>query len=236
MQEVVPFLMANYPIRPERESHALLGMSGGGYGAMNMAIKYRGFFGVVATMASPVNMRYSDCVGGNLADFNPATYCPSTTYDPDMIIGVFYCGLYKDKARKFISPIFGDGPDVAAKITATNPADLLFTTDLRPGELAIYLHYPGQDNFNFDAHALSFQWLAAQKGVGVDLGCDPEGTHTLHYFRDNLPPVLSWLGQHVFAGPLPVASGALPGVGGQQPVVSGPLPAVSGPLPGVGGP
>jgi len=198
MQEVVPFLMTHYAIRPEREAHALLGMSGGGYGAMNLAIKYRAFFGAVAVMGAPVNMRYSDRQGGSLADFNPATYCWKTSYDPDEVIALYYCGLWQDRASKFIAPVFGEGQEVAPRIIQTNPADLLFTTDLQPCQLAIYMHYPGRDNFNFDAQAQSFQWLAAQKGVEVTLACDPEGTHRLSYFRDNLCPVLTWLGQHIF--------------------------------------
>jgi S-formylglutathione hydrolase FrmB len=205
MQEVVPFLMTHYAIRPEREAHALLGMSGGGYGAMGLAIKYRAFFGAVAVMAAPVNMRYSDCQGGNLADFNPATYCWATSYDPDEVIALYYCGLWQERASRFIAPVFGEGQEVVSKIIQTNPADLLFTTDLQPCELAIYMHYPGRDNFNLDAQALSFQWLAAQKGVEVNLACDPEGTHRLSYFRDNLCPVLTWLGQHIVppAAPFP---------------------------------
>jgi S-formylglutathione hydrolase FrmB len=197
MQEVIPFLTTHYAIRPEREAHALLGLSGGGYGAMNLAIKYRPFFATVAVMAAPLNMRYSDCQGGSLADFNPATFVWKTTYDPDEVIATYYCGLWKTKASKFIGPVFGDGPGVVPQIIATNPSDLLFTADLRPCQLAIYAHYPGQDNFNLDAHAQCFQWLAAQKGVEVILACDPEGKHDKAYFRDNITPVLTWLGSHI---------------------------------------
>lgn len=205
MQEVVPLLMTHFAIRPERESHALLGMSGGGYGAMNIAIKYRPFFATVAVMAAPVNLRYSDCLGGSLADFNPATYCWKTTYDPDEIVAEYYCGLWKTRASKYVCPVFGDGPEVVPRIIATNPADLLFTADLRPCQLAIYMHYPGHDDFNLDAHAQSFQWLAAQQGVEVTLECDPEGTHNHSYFRDNLHPVLTWLGLHVLPPGVPLS-------------------------------
>ncbi len=44
--EVVPYLMRNYSIRPERQAHALLGVSAGGYGAMSIALKHRDLFGV----------------------------------------------------------------------------------------------------------------------------------------------------------------------------------------------
>jgi S-formylglutathione hydrolase FrmB len=228
MQEVVPFLMTHYAIRPEREAHALLGLSGGGYGAMNLAIKYRPFFATVAVMATPLNMRYSDCVGGSLADFNPATFVWKTTYDPDEVIATYYCGLWKTKASKFIGPVFGDGPGVVPQIIATNPADLLFTADLRPGQLAIYAHYPGQDNFNLDAHAQCFQWLAAQKGVEVTLACDPEGTHNHSYFRDNICPVLAWLGPHILPPGIPLAPALPPPIDSPQSATA-PLPRAASP-------
>jgi S-formylglutathione hydrolase FrmB len=224
MQEVVPFLMTHYAIRPERQAHALLGLSGGGYGAMNLAIKYRSFFATVAVMAAPLNMRYSDCVGGGLADFNPATYCWKTTYDPDEVIATYYCGLWKTKASKFIAPVFGDGPDVVSRIVATNPADLLFIGDLQPCQLAMYAHYPGRDNFNLDAHAQCFQWLAAQKGVEVTLACDPEGTHNHSYFRDNICPVLAWLGPHVLPPGVPMPLVGPPPADSPQAAVA-PMPA-----------
>ena len=56
-----------------------------------------------------------------------------------------------------------------AKVAEDNPADLLISNGLRPGELALYVHYPGRDNYNFDAQDLSFAWLAAQRGIALDL-------------------------------------------------------------------
>ena len=82
LQEVVPFLVANYAIRPERQAHALVGFSAGGYGAMGLAIEHRDVFGAVATLASPLNLRYSNCDGVYFEDFDPTTYRWKTTYDP----------------------------------------------------------------------------------------------------------------------------------------------------------
>jgi S-formylglutathione hydrolase FrmB len=71
-REVIAFLEANYAIRPEREAHALLGTSAGGYGAMSLAIRHRDTIGAVATLAGPLNMRYSNVDGVYFEDFNPA--------------------------------------------------------------------------------------------------------------------------------------------------------------------
>jgi S-formylglutathione hydrolase FrmB len=197
LQEVIPFLMTNYAVRSEKQAHALVGFSAGGFGAMSLAIEHRDYFGAVATLAGPLNLRYFNSNEVYLEDFNPLTYRWKTQYDPREVIGVFYGGLMQVRARRFMEPVFGNGEAVASRIIRTNPADLIFTTELQPGELAIYVNYPGRDNFNFDAQAESFQWLAAQRGIEVTLVRDPNAAHRLSYFRDNMRPTFIWLGQHL---------------------------------------
>ena len=210
LQEIIPFLLANYSIRPEREAHAIIGASAGGYGAMSLAIDHRDFFGAVATLAGPLNLRYSNCDGNYFENFNPASYRWKTRYDSNEVIGISYFGLLRLRARRFMSPVFGEGEAAAARITRTNPADKLFSTDLQPGQLAIYVNYPGRDNFNFDAQDESFQWLAAGKGIDVTLVRDPGATHSPRYLRANLRPAFIWLGQHLLPpvpNSLPVSTG-----------------------------
>lgn len=197
VQEVVPFLTGCYSIRPEREAHAVFGLSAGGFGALSLAIKYRPYFGAVVTMGAPANMRYCTCNGDCLADFDPATYRWIDCYNPNQVVGRFYCGLKPVHASRYITPVFGTGQAAHDRITRENPADLLFTTDLQPGQLDIYLHLPGQDNYNFDDQGKSFAWLAAQKGVAVTLESDPNGHHNLPYFRANHAAAYRWLSHHL---------------------------------------
>jgi S-formylglutathione hydrolase FrmB len=197
MQEVVPFVMKTYSVRPEREAHAVFGSSAGGYGGMGLALKHRDVFGAVATLGGPLNMRYFNCEGRYRDDFNPATYRWKTEYDPDEVAGKFYFGLGRSRASKYLEPVYGRGPDVIDKIAQDNPADLLFTTDLQPDELAIYANYGGKDNWNFDAQDQSFAWLAAKKGVDVTLVEVPRGRHTLRYFRSQQRPAYLWLARHI---------------------------------------
>jgi S-formylglutathione hydrolase FrmB len=197
LQELIPFLMAKYSIRPEREAHALLGASAGGYGAMSMAIEHRDFFGAVATLAAPLNLRYSNESGKYFEDFDPLTYRWKTRYDPNEVIGISAFRLVRLRARRFMAPVFGEGDAVAARIAQTNPADKLFTTDLQPGQLDIYINYGTRDNFNFDAQGKSFAWLAAGKGITVTMVCDSGANHSLRHLRANFPPTLIWLGHHI---------------------------------------
>jgi S-formylglutathione hydrolase FrmB len=196
LTEVVPFLTANYSIRPERQAHALVGSSAGGLGALSIALRHRDYFGAVAGVAAPANLRY-DTPDGNRQNFDPATLRWKESYDPDQVMGVFRFGLRKTRARRYIEPVFGSGPDVTPQIASINPADLLFTTDLQPGELPIYLNYPGRDNWNFDAQAESFAWLASQRGVAVTLEKVPFAQHGLFYFATQHRPAFEWLAPHL---------------------------------------
>jgi S-formylglutathione hydrolase FrmB len=197
VQEVTPFLLRTYSIRPEREAHAILGTSAGGYGGMGLALKHRDLFGAIATLGGPLNMRYDNTEGRYLDDFDPATYRWKTYYDPNEIAASYYCGLTHSRAKKYIEAVYGRGPEVIARLASDNPADLLFTTDLQPGELAIYVNYPGRDNWNFDAQDQSFAWLAAQKGVEVTLVKVPKAQHSLRYFKSQQRPAYEWLARHL---------------------------------------
>lgn len=195
--EVLPFLSRTYSIRTERTAHALFGISAGGYGAMAIAIRHRHIFGAVATIAGPLNMRYDNCQGRYGDDFDPATYRERNEYDPDMLIGQFYFGLLRRRVKTYLEPVYGPGPDMIAKVARDNPADLLTSTDLRPGELAIYVNYPSRDNYNFDAQDLSFAWLAAGRGVAVELSQVLGGRHNLPYIEGAEPLAYLWLGRHI---------------------------------------
>jgi poly(3-hydroxybutyrate) depolymerase len=203
--EVIPFLTANYSIRPEREAHALMGASAGGYGAMSLAIEHRDYFGAVATLSAPLNLRYFNRDRRYFENFDPCTYQWKDHYDPNEVIGISGFGLIRTRARRFMAPVFGAGDIVAARIARTNPADQLTNTDLQPGQLAIYVNYGGRDNFNFDAQDESFAWLAASRGITLTLVRDPTGRHSARYLRANRGHALLWLGQHLL-GPTPACA------------------------------
>jgi S-formylglutathione hydrolase FrmB len=195
--EVIPFLSAHYSLRPERAAHAVIGVSSGGFGAMNLALKHRDYFGAVVTLAGAINLRYDNCRRDYFEDFHPATYRWKDSYDPRELVGVLGGGLVRIRAGTFLEPVFGSGPCVLERIARENPADLLARGDLRPGELSIRVAYGARDELNFDAHAESFAWLAAQKGVEVELDRDPEGTHGFSFFRPAQRRAYVWLARHL---------------------------------------
>ena len=55
---VLPTILARYPIRPERQYHAIAGISMGGLGAAYLGGRLPGFFGSVATLSGAVDTQY----------------------------------------------------------------------------------------------------------------------------------------------------------------------------------
>jgi pimeloyl-ACP methyl ester carboxylesterase len=207
MQEVIPFLTAHYSICPDRRCHMIGGISAGGFGAMNLALKHRDFFGIVYSISGALNLRYSTCSGRYTDKFDPETYRWRTDYSPSEVIGALAKGLLKIRSRMFLEPVFGRDPGVVERVTRENPADLLTSTDLKPGELAIYISYGAKDELNMDSQGASFIWLAAQKGVAVKVDVDPEGEHGFATFRPAQQRVYDWL-----ATQLPCDGPGKPGV------------------------
>jgi S-formylglutathione hydrolase FrmB len=193
MQEIIPFLCSHYSIHPDRRYHAIGGVSAGGFGAMNLALKHRDYFSIVYTLSGAINLRYTTCTGCYFDKFDPLTYRWQTSYDPHEVIGQFFGGLVRLRASMFVEPVFGREPGVVERLARENPADLLAATDLRPGELAISLAYGGRDELNLDSQGASFAWLARQRGVEVAIDYDPEGRHGVTSSRPAQRRAYDWL-------------------------------------------
>src|SRR5581483_299915 len=56
LDDVIPYVLANYKIRPERRYHAIVGVSMGGLGATYLGGRLPGFFGSVATLSGFVDL------------------------------------------------------------------------------------------------------------------------------------------------------------------------------------
>jgi poly(3-hydroxybutyrate) depolymerase len=193
--EIVPFVTGAFSLRPERQARALLGISAGGFGAMSIALRHRDVFGVVATVGGPLNVRYDNLQRRYDDDFDPATYRERTEYEPDLIIARYYLRLVKRQAGEFFGPVYGTGSAVSNKVVRDNPADVLLAADVRPGDLAIHVNYPSEDNYNFDAQNQSFVWLASRRGLAIDVKVMPGEQHNLGYIEIATPPTCAWLGK-----------------------------------------
>lgn len=190
--EVIPFLTASFSILPTREAHAVIGVSAGGAGALNLVLKHPEYFGLAAAIAGAANLRYSNVQGDYFADFDPAAFRWKTTYDPNELVARYLGGLISIRASRFIEPVFGADEAVVPRVMLENPADLLFRYP-PPMETPILLCYGGRDQFNMDAQGASFAYLAQSQGVVVEVRYDPQGDHGGEYFQFAQQQALRWL-------------------------------------------
>jgi hypothetical protein len=195
MQDVWCFMHRHYPIRPEREAHAFLGVSMGGCSAFNMGIKYRDRVGIVIGVFPPLNLRWIDCHGNYWSDFDPCCWGWRTDFSRGHeVIGRFY-GVINVRMRRLVHPLYGrNDPETAAKVSAENPIELLDSRDLRPGELQMFVAHAGRDEFNLKPQVESFLYRAHQRGLEVSVAYDPEGHHNERTALKLLPELLDWLG------------------------------------------
>ena len=195
VQDVYPYMLKNYPVRPEREAHALLGISMGGGAAFAKAIKYREHFGIAAALFPPVNLRYESCRGRYMDNFDPSCQRLRTDFtrgwEP---VGRFYGGLITIRQGQVVNPLYGrNNPLTAELVAANNPLEMIDLYQLKPGEVQFFLGYGGKDEFNIDAQVESFLQHARKRGIEVEVAYDPEGRHNLDTALKLLPSALEWL-------------------------------------------
>lgn len=199
LDDVWCFIVSHFPIRPEREAHAVAGASMGGYGAYHLAIKHQELFGVVLGLFPPLNLRWVNCRGRYMANFDP--YCWGWRCSVNRgreVVGRFYAGLVAVRVRRLLYPLFPPGPDSISQLSRDNPIEMIDRYGLRPGVLAMFLGYGGRDEFNIDAQVESFLYRACcQRGLKVTVAYDPKGRHDLATAERLAPRALRWLGRQL---------------------------------------
>jgi pimeloyl-ACP methyl ester carboxylesterase len=191
MQDVYPFMMNNYPIRPEREAHALVGASMGGAAAFSLAMKYKNCFKTVIGFHPALNMRWVDCHDHYRAPFDPCCWGWRTKLKPNEALG-----RTKGVAIRFkylLDPLVGRGPDAIDEISRFNPIELLDFCDIREGDLDMFVAYGGKDELNITAQVESFLYHAHELGITVGVAYDPNGRHDLATGARLFPQVIQWV-------------------------------------------
>jgi hypothetical protein len=195
IHDIWGFLLHNFPIRPEREAHVIAGASMGGFGAYNLAFKYPETFKVVVGIFPPLNLRWVDCHGHYMRNFNPCCWGWRTQMDRGWeVVGRFYYGLITIHQKRVIDPLFGLGPQALAAVTRENPIEMIDHFHITPGLLEMYVAYGGKDEFNIDAQVESFLYRARERGLCVDVGYEPKGRHNLKTAIKLSCGVMEWLG------------------------------------------
>jgi Putative esterase len=203
-QDVWGFLHCHFRIRPEREAHALVGVSMGGTGGFGQAIKYKERFKLVIGVMPAVNLRWVDCRQQYRSKFDPNNWSWREKMNPLEVIGR-PAGPFKVRAGILFRPVVGHHANAIARLSEVNPIEILDRSDLKDGELDMLIGYGGCDEFNIDAQVDSFIYLAKCRGIAIATEFDPCGRHDIASGLKMLPNLLAWLAPRVL---LPVRLGS----------------------------
>ena len=196
-----------FPIRPERDAHAIAGWSMGGFAAYNIALKYRDRFAIVAGVSPPLNMRYVDLNGNYMSDFRPGQWGLRASFsDPDETLAYFPYDTYvlgiptrvqiPITVEMWFGPVWGLGRAGAEFVSRESPLELMARSPIRPGELDLYVAYAKDDPLNIDAQVESFVWWCRESGIPITVRAG-YGGHTTAFLESQLPELFRWLGERL---------------------------------------
>jgi pimeloyl-ACP methyl ester carboxylesterase len=202
-EDVWNFLVTRYPIRPEREAHAVVGGSMGGFGAYHLALRHPDRFAHVAGLFPPLNLRWVDCHGNYRTKFDPCCWDWRERVGPCEVVGRFY-GVVPVRFKRLTRPLYGHGPDVVARMSADNPIEMILRHPPQPSELGMFIGYGGKDELHVDAQVESFLYVARQLGLCATVVYDPQGKHDVKTGLKLFPAYARWLAPRLapFAPPL----------------------------------
>jgi S-formylglutathione hydrolase FrmB len=195
MEDVWRFMHQNFLIRPERDAHALLGVSMGGAAAYALAIKHRDRVKTAIGVHPLLNLRWVDCRDKYRAPFDPECWGERQRMRGMEAVGRRH--LFAIRFNDLYEPLFGRGDQAVAGLASINPFDLMERTDLQPGELELFAAYGGRDEFNVAAQVESFVYRARQRGIHVEIVYDPNGKHNLATGMRFFPEIMRWAAQRV---------------------------------------
>jgi S-formylglutathione hydrolase FrmB len=194
LEDVWDFVVSHYPIRPERQAHAIAGVSMGGFGAYNLAIKHRECFGIVIGVFPPLNLRWVDKEGRYMTNFDPCNWGWRTDLDKHCeIVGRFAGGLFTVHLRHVIDPLYSDSENPLMEISRENPIEMIDRYHLREGDLSMYVGYGGKDEFNIDAQVESFLYVCKWRHLSIAVGYEPNGHHDYATAVKLFPGIVDWL-------------------------------------------
>ncbi len=184
----------NFSIRPEREAHAFVGVSMGGGAAYDVGIRHRDKVGVLVGMFPALNLRWVDCHGQYFGNFDPNCWgWREDVRRKREPIGKYFAGAVRITIGRFVEPLFGFGQDAVSGMSEHNPIEHLTRENIQNGEQALFVGYAGRDEFNLDAQAESFLYVARQRGIKVTTAYAPWGHHNTPTALRLLPETLCWL-------------------------------------------
>ncbi len=193
MVDIWGFLTCRFPIRPERDAHAVIGVSLGGAAAYNKAFKYPTHFRHVVGLFPPLNLRWQDCCGNYRSNFDPDCWGWRTDFVHRRTVIARFYGI-PVRLRLILDPLYSRrNPETLPSIIQNNPIEMLDLYNVLPGQFEMHVAYGAKDQFNVDAHVESFLYVARRRGLEVTVLRDPQGKHNRQTAEKLLPGIIDWL-------------------------------------------
>jgi S-formylglutathione hydrolase FrmB len=190
------FLGQNFLLRPEPHAHILAGASMGGVGAYGIGLRHPDRFGILIGLMPALNLRWMDQNENYMANFAPDNWgWRNRVDDPMEVIGQY--GPIKVHVKDILYPAFGRGPAAVMLASESNPIEMIDRYQIKPGHFDMLVTIAGKDNFNLDAQAESFVYLARHRGLKVDVQHEPSGRHNIATAQKMIPPILHWLNERM---------------------------------------
>lgn len=207
IQELMPWIRANFNVATNPSKVVLLGQSMGGWGAFSLGLRHPEISTILVGIYPAVDTRYS-CNGNSTVDYDPVCYVPLTSDNPNRLVMSAAGGLYRQSEGDLLYTVFDSDNQpgdvwtkdlpVWQRVQAYNPTDIM--RDGRYGDISntdMYIVVGDRDEYNSDAKVMSFIAAAAERGYSVNPSRPivPGGHHTTDFVVDNMPDILRWIGQ-----------------------------------------
>ncbi len=197
LEDIIPFIEKNYSIASGRENRIIGGVSMGGGSAARIALKYPQKFATCLGIFPPLNIRYETTRGNYLGKYVPGYWQFREDFSRGLEpMGKFFGGLVTIRLKQMLDPLYDrKDPDLAAKLAAENPTELVAKHDNSLYPLSFYIASAGKDEFNIDSQVDTFLDAAEGSGIAITVDYSPRGRHSVRTAAKMAPASIRWLGQ-----------------------------------------
>jgi putative tributyrin esterase len=184
VRDLVGWVDGHFRTKADRTGRGLEGMSMGGFGSLELAMRHPGVFSVAASHSGLTSLLYE----------GPHPFVPGRAHLAAELEGWGQdYGRYIPPLADHIRMIFGDDP---AHWRAYDPASL--AENLQPDILAAYLDCGTEDEMGLDDQARHLDEVLTARGVAHDLELVP-GRHDGRFFAGRLEHGLRFMAAHLSA-------------------------------------
>lgn len=173
-QDLVRDVDGHFRTLAKRESRGMGGLSMGGFGSMQLAMRHTDLYSVVATHSALLSLTYVDP-----HPYDPAKLTLART-------PAEWGKGYPANVKAHLLGIFGPSID---NWTAHDPVTL--ASKLDPGKLAIYFDCGTEDDFKFADQAKQLHDVLDKRGVAHTFELAP-GRHDFVYWKARLPKSIAF--------------------------------------------